>query len=354
MNNKKYPKPSSGGFFSTLSGLIIALALLFLLLGADQLFSIDRIQILSPMKSVTQISWELTKNKSELVKEFSFIEANPDVMENDPENSKLLSFKNQQAANPEDSHTKINSHVPISPGKLKTTKIVNPQKYQDSLGEIKVESNPKTSSQVANKQQAKPKGLLKTEKPRIDPNWSKDEGSFSIAEKEKKRSKIVSLIKPAPKNDKLSLVENKNIHSPNKTFAYRPKVSPSVINGPVLRSATLAPRVGTIAVECRLHPYGVYVQQMLQAIEEQWGQLVRGSIEFIRREKLPNKVTYQFILTVEGRIERLTRLDNQENSLASDLCRQSISSRSPFGEWSAEMIHDFGESDLITIHFNYN
>ncbi|HAU59881.1 MAG TPA: hypothetical protein DCW45_05895, partial [Opitutae bacterium] len=128
---------------------------------------------------------------------------------------------------------------------------------------------------------------------------------------------------------------------------------PSVINGPVLRSATLAPRVGAIAVECRLHPYGVYVQQMLQAIEEQWGQLVKGSIEFIRREKLPNKVSYQFTLTAEGRIEHLVRVDKQENSLASDLCRQSISSRSPFGEWSAEMIHDFGESDVITIHFIY-
>ena len=231
---------------------------------------------------------------------------------------------------------------------------VNAQKQQDSLDEIKAESNPIASSQVAPKKQANANELLETEKPKIDPNRSREDGSFSNAEKNKKRSKIITLSKSTPDNDKFSLVENKNIQSPNKTFAYRPKLSPSVINGPVLRSATLAPRVGTIAVECRLHPYGVYVQQMLQAIEEQWGQLVRGSIEFIRREKLPNKVSYQFTLTAEGRIERLARLDKQENSLASDLCRQSISSRSPFGEWSAEMIHDLGESDVITIHFNYN
>ena len=354
MNNNKYPKPASGGFFSILSGLILAFVLLFLILGADQLFSIDRIQILSRMKPVTQISWELPKDKSKSIKEFSFIEANPEVMENEPENSKLLSFRNQQAANPEDFDTKINSNVPISPGKLKTAKIVNAQKQQESQGEIKAESNPITSSQVAPKKQAYANELLETEKPKIDPNRSKEDGSFSNAEKNKKRSKIISLSKSKPENDKFSLVENNNIQSPNKTFAYRPKLSPSVINGPVLRSATLAPRVGTIAVECRLHPYGVYVQQMLQAIEEQWGQLVRGSIEFIRREKLPNKISYQFTLTAEGRIESLARLDKQENSLASDLCRQSISSRSPFGEWSAEMIHDLGESDVITIHFNYN
>jgi len=353
LNKNKYPKPTSGGFLSTLSGIILAFILLFAILGSDQLFSFDRIQILSPMKPVSKISWDLPKKNSKLIKEFSFIEANPDGMENEPENSKLLSFRNQQAANPEDFDAKINSHVPISPGKFKTAKIVNAQKLQESLGEIKAESNPIASSQVTRKKQANANELFEAEKPKIDPNRSKENGSFSISEKNKKRSKIISLSKSVPENDKFSLVENKNIQSPNKTFAYRPKVSPSVINGPVLRSATLAPRIGTIAVECRLHSYGVYVQQMLQAIEEQWGQLVRGSIEFIRREKLPNKVSYQFTLTAGGRIESLVRLDKQENSLASDLCRQSISSRSPFGEWSAEMIHDFGESDVITIHFIY-
>ena len=48
------------------------------------------------MKPVTQISWELLKHKSKSIKEFSFIEANPDVMENEPENSKLLSFNQKQ------------------------------------------------------------------------------------------------------------------------------------------------------------------------------------------------------------------------------------------------------------------
>jgi len=354
LNNNRYPKPTSGGFLSTISGLILTFILLFVILESDQLFSIDRIQILSPMKLVSQISWELPKNKRKSIKEFSFIEANPDGMENEPENSKLLSFRNQQAANPEDFDAKINSKVPISPGKFKTAKIVNAQKLQESLGEIKAESNSIASSQVTQKKQAIANELLETKKPKIDPNRSKEDGSFSISEKNKNRSKIISLSKSVPEDDKFSLVENKSIQSPNKTFAYRPKVSPSVINGPILRSATLAPRIGKIAVECRLHPYGVYVQQMLQAIEEQWGQLVRGSIEFIRREKLPNKVSYQFTLTAEGRIDHLARLDKQENSLASDLCRQSISSRSPFGEWSAEMIHDLGESDVITIHFNYN
>ena len=94
MNNNKYPKPASGGFFSILSGLILAFVLLFLILGADQLFSIDRIQILSRMKPVTQISWELPKDKSKSIKEFSFMEAIPEVMENEPE--KMVLFQTRK------------------------------------------------------------------------------------------------------------------------------------------------------------------------------------------------------------------------------------------------------------------
>ena len=44
-----------------------------------------------------------------------------------------------------------------------------------------------------------------------------------------------------------------------------------------MKSITSAPRVGTVAIECRLHPYGVYIQKMMQSIEEQWNQLARGS-----------------------------------------------------------------------------
>ena len=122
-----------------------------------------------------------------------------------------------------------------------------------------------------------------------------------------------------------------------------------------MKSPSLAPRVGSLAIECKLHPYGVYLQQMLKSIEEQWGQLVRGSISYIRKEKLPGKITLQFKLTSEGQVTELRRIDLLPiNSLATDLCRQAISSRSPFGKWSQEMIHDLGDSDIVTISFIYH
>ncbi len=154
----------------------------------------------------------------------------------------------------------------------------------------------------------------------------------------------------SPENEVLGKINPKD---PKPVFASRPKISPKVIQGPVLNSIKPAPRIGSISVECRFHPYGVYVQEMLQAIEEQWGQLVRGSLPYLGKAALPGRISLQFTLEMNGRIRSLIRIDQEGNSLASDLCRQAISSRAPFGEWSEEMKKDFGSSDLVTIHFSY-
>ena len=105
-----------------------------------------------------------------------------------------------------------------------------------------------------------------------------------------------------------------------------------------MKSITSAPRVGTVAIESRLHPYGVYIQKMMQSIEEQWNQLARGSVQYLQRDRLPDKVTWRFTLQANGLIQNLSRMDNEGESLPSELCRQAIASRVPFGPWSEKMI----------------
>ena len=53
-------------------------------------------------------------------------------------------------------------------------------------------------------------------------------------------------------------------------------------SGPPMKSSTTAHRIGTVAIECRLHPYGVYLQEMLKSIEEQWHQLATGFYSFAK------------------------------------------------------------------------
>ncbi len=133
----------------------------------------------------------------------------------------------------------------------------------------------------------------------------------------------------------------------------RPQLSPDLIHGPLMKSLSSAPRIGEIAIECRLHPYGVYIQKMLQSIEEQWNQLAIGSLQYLQRDRLPGKVTLKFKLQATGKISNLTRIDQEGYTLAAELCRQAVASRVPFGEWTEKMIKDFGQSDEITLSFQY-
>ena len=121
-----------------------------------------------------------------------------------------------------------------------------------------------------------------------------------------------------------------------------------------MKSSESAPRVGSLAIECKMHPYGVYVQEMLQSIEEQWHHLTEGSMRYLKKDQLPSKITYRFSLLKDGTIRDLRRIDEQNNELPAEICRQAIASRVPFGQWSEKMIRDFGKSDEFTISFSYN
>ena len=121
-----------------------------------------------------------------------------------------------------------------------------------------------------------------------------------------------------------------------------------------MKTISSAPRIGAVAVECRLHPYGVYVQEMLRSIEDQWHQLANDSFSFLQRDRLKDKITYQFTLLADGTIIDLKKINGNDSfTLPGELCRQAIASRVPFGIWTPDMVDDFGQSDVITIHFNY-
>ena len=80
---------------------------------------------------------------------------------------------------------------------------------------------------------------------------------FEKSEDQGKHSKTVLLAQnanPSPINRRDSAL------TPPKPQT-RPKLSPELIRGPPMKSSTTAHRIGTVAIECRLHPYGVYLKK---------------------------------------------------------------------------------------------
>ena len=289
-----------------------------------------------------------------------FVEANPDAPENPPDETDNFSFRDQQAAQAEEVASESVSETPkIEGDKPDSQKIVpdgDPVAPAEPLPSVAVD--PETAKDFERGSPVgkdvdsanPPEAPVDLEK--VDDNEGTTVKKVEAKENntERRRQLVLTDIP-----DKTSIVVNKPTARPRPkpTPRPRPRISADLIRGPIMSTVANAPRIGKVAIECRLHPYGAYVQEMLQAIEDQWSQLAHGSRQFLRRDRLPPKVTLRFTLDAGGRIHKLHLLDESSDSVSVEICRQAIVSREPFGKWSAKMIEDFGSSDEVTINFLY-
>lgn len=345
--DKGFVKPSSGGLVSFAAGSLMAVASL-IAFGEFSIatnLSASKGRKAKPM-TTTEVTWSPPPALPVHFNEKRFVEANSEVPENPPDETSNFSFRDQQAAQPKPSVSAVTDDTPEVKGEKATTKIApSAEQSKPSLTPPDQASKKSLTSQENN---LPPKKAVSS-KTEVEEGESENGIQLKKNEKDGDKSKTVLLAKSFEQSSTRRTDSNLSppIHKP------RPKLSPELIRGPLMKSSTTAHRIGSVAIECRLHPYGVYLQEMLKAIEEQWHQLATGSIRFLQKDRVPGTVTYRFTLLPTGKIERLTRLDTGKSSLPSELCRQAIASRVPFGIWTDEMIKDFGQSDEVTISFRY-
>jgi len=340
-------RPSSGGLGSFIAGGITAFACLIafgkVTIPTDLSANRDR---QTKLMFETQVSWTPTPSPPIDFDSKRFVEANSEAPENPPDETSNFSFRDQQAAQPEQSTTLSTENIPEVNGREETAKIASSEKQAKPTQVLP--KNPKEEKQRAAENNL-PREQTVPSKTDLPEGQSEQGIKLKKSEDEEDRKKAMLLAKSTSK----SLANrSESVLAPPRQQP-RPRLSPELIRGPLMKSSTTAHRIGTVAIECRLHPYGVYLQEMLKSIEEQWHQLAAGSLQFLQKDRLPGTVTFRFTLLPTGRIEKLSRLDNGESSLPAELCRQAIASRVPFGSWTEEMIKDFGKSDDVTISFRY-
>ena len=355
MQTKKYPSPCTGSVLSNSGGLIFAGIILFIFSShLPETWSYQRKAKTQKLNGNT-VSIELAR-PSFFEKRMQYIESNPDVPSNTPDKANFFSSREQQTADLKDKQEIPDFDKPSTDGNSDNLKVIK------NRADRSVEKNSplqrgkvliyRKNSQSASKGNKAPPPSLATSTPDIK-HKKELKSYYSTKEKAEKNQRIIKLGKNGLQstNEKGSLAQDLK---QTKQQMARPRISPQLLNGPILRSKSKASRIGKIAIDCKLHPYGVYVQQMLQAVESQWHQLVKGSIPYIQKDKIPPEIVYSFVLNSNGKVSEITSLRPKDDNLAADLCRQAISSRAPFGEWSDEMIKDLGESDLVTIKFSYH
>ena len=304
-----------------------------------------------------EIKWTVQPFEKDTPEANKFIEANPKSPDNPPDETNHFSFRDQQAAQPNNSPDLLRDDLPKLDGVEFSSKVTPSAPESPALKKIPFLPDPavqKLKNQEAQKDAMKvtPKNM------QIADTHNRNKDGLKVEKQNKDgQEKVINLSKKHAElesdSDNLNLAALQTPKPSSIATRPRPRLSPELLRGPIMKTISSAPRVGMLAVECRLHPYGVYVQEMLRSVEDQWHHLAHGSLQFLQLDKMKAKITYRFTLQADGKTRDLEFLGSGDGALPAELCRQAIASRVPFGEWTQKMIDDFGQTDEITIHFNY-
>jgi hypothetical protein len=300
-----------------------------------------------------------------------FVEANPDIAENVPDNSNQYSYRNQQAA---DNDPKSNlQNAPKVEGSHNSQKIIQGQStdllpiqsgyYQYKKGQ----ENAQTSQQYVPRKNSSAQEFSNAQalnKPNFlhkDSTLFEDNGS-GLVRLSKADQFLNSESKKNPRIDvyRHSLssstdLDSKSISTSNGRPSVRalprtrPRLSPELLHGPLMATAGSAARRGTLAIDSTFSEFGEYQQQFYAAIQSGWYQ----EIDFFQPIDTAARVQIRFTLLANGSIKELETLYSSAGEIATIICENAISKRSPFRKWTQQMIQVFGNEKSMQLVFHY-
>lgn len=129
----------------------------------------------------------------------------------------------------------------------------------------------------------------------------------------------------------------------------RPRLSPELIHGPLMRSQGSASRRGSIAIDATFSEFGEYQQQFYAALQAGWYQ----EIEFFQPIDTATDVLVSFTIRADGSIHDTEILHSTASEIATLICETAITKRSPFRPWTKEMVKVFGVERTLQVVFHY-
>ena len=129
--------------------------------------------------------------------------------------------------------------------------------------------------------------------------------------------------------------------------------------GSQLRPAFIANRVdgtanmGVIAHRALKTEYGEYLNRIIDTVDIQWNTLIRRRLE--ARVGFPldgSRVKVEFVLHQDGSVS-ISNVEGSAGDLWNRVAVDAVASRSPYGEWSEDMVTILGERTSITFTFHY-
>ena len=217
-----------------------------------------------------EIQWTVQPFEKDTLEANKFIEANPNSPDNPPDETNHFSFRDQQAAQPNNSPDLLRDDLPKLDGVEFSSKVTPSAPESPALKKIPVLPDPavqKLKNQEAQKDAMKvtPKNM------QIADTHNRNKDGLKVEKQNKDgQEKVINLSKKHAElesdSDNLNLAALQTPKPSSIATRPRPRLSPELLRGPIMKTISSAPRVGMLAVECRLHPYGVYMQEMLLSL----------------------------------------------------------------------------------------
>jgi hypothetical protein len=324
-----------------------------------------------------------------------FVETNPNVPEEKPEDTTNISAQDQVAAQEQPDPTQ-NSDTPKVDGEMaESQKIVTGDLFEESTpppvpqgqpDAQPAQEQPEQQAQPAEEQQqpteqmppdpqdvtepteqpadAEDKEAPQEEAPMMPEQEAvEDEGTPSI-EKAAENQEIPEkpeeeTVKPAPAPRPQRQIEvqmeevtpTQQAQQGEPTPKPRPRINFKVPPGPLMQTPVSASKMGALAIDSNFSDFGAYQQRMIEAISAQWNLLGR-QFNYTSTD-YGTKVVAEYILNREGQVTDLKIIFTSASRPATLLVQDAILSRAPFGPWTKEMVATLGEQQTIRITFFY-
>lgn len=381
----------AGGGYSTeqwvigVGGTVLAhlLLLLFLMLGK---FTVDPLEANDPYRDFS-IELEAPVEKEE--EEQFYTETNPDVPENEPDETNRFGARSQQAANEEKPEELDPENRPAneSDDDIETDQVLAGSLY-DPVSAPPPSESPDEEQQEPVEEQANPAQPPSPNQPLLAAvdaggralqkeiplfgSQEEAEDESGLAEHvydqlEEVPTNITDFIDGEEAED--GEAEQTVDESPELVGAPRARPTleaiqtrdgipaprarpqlPRLPSGPTRDSRLGVSSVGRLAVDAKASKFGEYMERLIETVKLNWDDLVERSSADERK----SVVKLKFILNQHGIVEDIEILEGTTSrAIGIYMCREAIQRGVPFGPWPEGLVDMFGTEEDITFSFHY-
>lgn len=309
----------------------------------------------------------------------TYTQTNPDVAENEPDDTNRFAARDQQAANPDEVEEldaealpAVESDDNIDTDQFLTGSLAPPElappPTQQEQGERKQEEQVAGIQQPLLQAVNPSQSALKKEIPVMGSQEDADPDESGIAEYDYDRldeapTNVTDLIKGEAEEGEeeaelspelmassgMPVQPMERMEDGVPSPKARPRL-PRVPSSPVRNSKAGVASVGQLAVDAKASQFGEYMERLIETVKINWDDLVVKS-SYVERNSV---VRIRFILTKEGVVSDMEILEGTNAKAAGIyMCRQAIERGVPFGPWPAGLVELFGDDEDVTFNFHY-